>query len=121
MLFSQDKGPIFNDMKCHCGVYSSFCVFLKSWIEHFGGLETYAFLAHFSDILDHFIALFFESIYDEYVLETLQNKGSELHIINFCIFCQVFVPVMHRVSVSILLMPEMPARRNSFAFNVDLN
>ena len=30
MLSPQDKGPIFNVMKCHCGVYSSFCVFLKS-------------------------------------------------------------------------------------------
>ena len=30
MLSTQDKGPIFNDMKCHCGVSSSFCVFLKS-------------------------------------------------------------------------------------------
>ena len=58
MLSPQDKGPIFNDMKCHCGVYSSFCVFLKSLVEHFGGLETCAFLAHFSDILDHLIALF---------------------------------------------------------------
>ena len=29
MLSPQDKGPIFNDMKCHCGVYSSFCVYLE--------------------------------------------------------------------------------------------
>ena len=58
MLSPQDKGPIFNDMKCHCGVYSFLCVFLKSLVEHFGELETCAFLAHFSDILDHFIALF---------------------------------------------------------------
>ena len=58
MLSPQDKGPIFNDMECHFGVYSSFCVFLKSWVEHFGGLEICAFLAHFSDILGHFIALF---------------------------------------------------------------
>ena len=35
MLSQHYKGPIFNDMKCHCGVYSSFCVFLKSWGEHF--------------------------------------------------------------------------------------
>ena len=58
MLSPQDKIPIFNDMKCHCGVYSSFCVFLKSCVEHFGGLETYVFLNHFSDILDYFIPLF---------------------------------------------------------------
>ena len=89
MLSPQDKGPIFNDMECHCGVYSSFCVFLKSRVEHFGELKTCAFLAHFSDILDHFTALL-ELIYDEYVLETLQNKA-ELHTISFCIFCQVFM------------------------------
>ena len=58
ILSPQDKSPIFNDMKYHWWVYSSFCVFLKSWIEHFGGLGTRAFLAHFSDILGHFIALF---------------------------------------------------------------
>ena len=58
MLSPQDKDPIFNDMKCHCGVYSSFSLFLKSWIDDFGGLETCTFLAHFSDIGDHFIALF---------------------------------------------------------------
>ena len=43
------------------------------------------------------------------VLKTLQNKA-ELHIMSFGIFCQVFYAVMHRVSVSILMMPEMPAR-----------
>ena len=57
MLSPQDKDSIFNDMTCHCWVYSSFCVFLKSWVEHFGGLEM-CFLAQFSDILDRFIASF---------------------------------------------------------------
>ena len=67
------------------------------------------FLAHFSDILDHFIALF-ELIYDEYVLETLQNKAVRVAYNKFLYFLSSFYAVMHRVSVSILLMPEMPAR-----------
>ena len=47
------------------------------------------FFSPFSDILDYFIA-YLELIYDEYILETLQNKA-ELHIISFRIFCQVFM------------------------------
>ena len=99
MLSPQDKGPIFNDMKCHCGVYSSICVFLKSWVKHFGGLETY----------------------DDYVLEILQNNAVRVAYNKFLYFLSSFYAVMHRFSVSILLMPEMPAKGNSFALNVDLN
>ena len=58
----------------------------------------------FSPFFRHYLEL----IYDEYVLETVQNKA-ELHVISFCIFSQVFMQRC-RVSVSILLMPEMPAR-----------
>ena len=53
---------------------------------------------------------YLELIYDEYVLETLQNKAVRVAYNKFLHFLSSFYAVMHTASISILLMPEMPAK-----------
>ena len=91
MLSPQDKGPIFNDMKCHCGVYSSLCVFFKELSRAFWRTRNMWF---FSPFFRH-SGPFHSIIWNWYMMNMswkhCRIRLSELHIISFCIFCQVFM------------------------------